>query len=133
MPAHAAVPVPGQVRQTSGGAGHFDHDPIPVQSVEGITKVGATEGGDAEEPSVGTEAGNEGRLFIEVVDPVAHVSSIDRGPPRSSIVGSSGGNAHGHIGSDRFDLVGFHDAPEMDEAGAAEKVSDLVIAVVERE
>ena len=44
MSAHATVPVPGQVRQTSGGTRHFDHDAVPVQPVEGITKVGATQG-----------------------------------------------------------------------------------------
>src|SRR5437016_1713176 len=82
-------------------------------------------------PAVGTEAGDQVRLLVEVVDAVADLFAVDGGPPRALVVGPGPGDGGLDVGHDGADLTRLEHAPQVDVAGALEEVADLVVGVVE--
>ena len=80
--AHSAVAVPGQIRQARFCARDLDHDAVAVEAVRCIAQVRASEGSDAAETLVSSEARDERRVLVQVVDSVAPVLAPHRRPPR---------------------------------------------------
>ena len=98
--AHAAVAVPREVDQAIGGARDLDDDTVSVQTITRVAELGTAEGGDASEPRVVAQAGDVFRPIVQVIDPVAHVSTLDRRPPRPPIVRSGRVDGVGDFGSE---------------------------------
>ena len=133
MATHAAVAVPGEIGQARGGTGHLDDDAIAVEAVRGVAQIRSPEGADATEALVGAESGDEGRGVVQVVDAVADVDALHCGPPRALVVGSGALDAESDITAQRLELVGRHDAAQMDVAGPVDEVAHVGVGVVESE
>ena len=61
MATHAAIAMPGQVGETSGGPGHLDDDAVAIEAIVRIAQIVASQRGNAEEPGVGAQSGDPGR------------------------------------------------------------------------
>jgi hypothetical protein len=79
---------------------------VAVEPVHRVSEARAAQRSDAPQAPVVAEARHDGRLLVEVVDPVADVSPLDGGPPRPVVVGPGPGHGGVDGGVELRDLGG---------------------------